>query len=90
MREAKCAFRRFLRIVPSHCHRFQLRTNSFIRGTLAIRHEFRTSAPVATFGRAEICCEPLEADLTLESARAVRYSVSIGKKTVGRASRVPV
>lgn len=55
-----------------------------------MRHEFRASAPVANFGRAEICCEPLAADPTRESARAVRYSVSIGKKTVGRASRVPV
>jgi hypothetical protein len=89
MHEEKRAFQRFLRAIASRCDPFRSSAKSFIGGISAMRNVFRLAGRVAKYGSAEICGEPL-AGLARQAQRAARGSVSIGKKTVGRASRAPV
>jgi hypothetical protein len=90
MHEAKRAFRRFLRAVPSACRRFPLRAKYFPQSAPTIWHDFHAMERVAQCSRAEICCEPSMAGLSRESAEAARRIVSIGKKRVSRAPYAPV
>jgi hypothetical protein len=46
--------------------------------------------PVAEYGSRELSGEPLLAALAPEPPKTARLCVSVGKKTVGRASRTPV
>jgi hypothetical protein len=90
MHEAKRAFRRFLRAIPSACHRFPLHANYFSAERRTIRHDFRAMAREAQCSRAEKCREPSMAALSREPAKAARRIVSIGKKRVSRAPCAPV
>ncbi len=55
-----------------------------------MRSELRATAHIAKYGRVESGRGPCLVGLECEPAQAVRRCVSIGKKTVGRASRTPV